>query len=512
MKNFSLLNSLNAEQRKAVSTSADNTLVLAGAGSGKTRVLVHRIAWLVEQEGIHPSQLLAVTFTNKAAAQMRTRIETLLEQPVSGLWIGTFHGLAHRMLRLHYQEAGLPEEFQILDSDDQFRLVRRILKEIDLDETRWPPRQAQWFINARKDEGLRAGQLPDNEDPIRRQWRRIYATYEQFCHRAGVVDFAELLLRTVELLAHHASLREHYQTRFRHLLVDEFQDTNEIQYNWLQLLTGPEARIFAVGDDDQSIYGWRGAKIENLHRLRQDFPGTRMVRLEQNYRSSANILKAANVLIRNNRSRLGKELWTEGNEGAPVRLFEAYNEQDEARFVADTVSRHAAKGGLFRECAVLYRSNAQSRVLEEMLIAQRLPYRVYGGLRFFERQEIKDALAYLRLATHRDDDAAFLRIINQPPRGIGEKTLDDLRRIAQDENLSLTHAAVHALNQSLLPGRARLAIAGFLRLLAELRESLTENALADQLNLVIESSGLKNHYQNEKGERAEARQIGRAHV
>ena len=500
-----LLDPLNPAQREAVAAPPAPTLVLAGAGSGKTRVLVHRIAWLIEVEGVAPWSLLAVTFTNKAANEMRGRIETLLGQPVSGLWVGTFHGLAHRLLRQHWQEAKLPQTFQILDSDDQLRLIRRVLRALEMDEARWPPRQAQWFINARKDEGRRPGSLPDSGDPISRQWVRAYTAYEQACTRAGVVDFAELLLRALELLRDNEELLTHYRNRFRHLLVDEFQDTNDIQYGWLRLLAGGGAPVFAVGDDDQSIYGWRGARIENLQHFQKDFPGTQVLRLEQNYRSSANILKAANALIRHNQGRMGKELWTEGHDGAPVRLFAAINEQDEARFVAETVARHAEHGGLYRECAVLYRSNAQSRVLEETFIARRMPYRVYGGLRFFERQEIRDALAYLRLTGNYNDDAAFLRVVNQPPRGIGDKTLEDLRQLAQREDSSLYRAAVQAVQDGLLAGRARNAVAGFLQLLGPLAEETDARPLPDQVERTIERSGLREHYANEKGERGQAR-------
>nr|WP_296749578.1 DNA helicase II [Thioalkalivibrio sp.] len=500
-----LLDPLNPAQREAVAAPPAPTLVLAGAGSGKTRVLVHRIAWLIEVEGIAPWGLLAVTFTNKAANEMRGRIETLLGQPVSGLWVGTFHGLAHRLLRQHWQEAKLPQGFQILDSDDQLRLIRRVLRALEMDEARWPPRQAQWFINARKDEGRRPASLPDSGDPISRQWVRVYTAYEQACTRAGVVDFAELLLRALELLRDNEELLTHYRDRFRHLLVDEFQDTNDIQYAWLRLLAGAGAPVFAVGDDDQSIYGWRGARIENLQHFQKDFPGTQVLRLEQNYRSSANILNAANALIRHNQGRMGKELWTEGHDGAPVRLFAAINEQDEARFVAETIVRHVERGGLYRECAVLYRSNAQSRVLEETFIARRMPYRVYGGLRFFERQEVRDALAYLRLAGNRDDDAAFLRVVNQPPRGIGEKTLDELRQLAQRDDSSLYRAAVQAVQDGLLAGRARNAVAGFLQLLVQLGDETDALPLPDQVERTIERSGLREHYANEKGERGQAR-------
>ncbi|WP_018936360.1 DNA helicase II [Thioalkalivibrio sp. ALJ24] len=499
-----LLDGLNPAQREAVAAPSQPVLVLAGAGSGKTRVLVHRIAWLIGVENIAPHGLLAVTFTNKAASEMRGRIEELLDYPASGLWVGTFHGLAHRLLRQHWQEAALPQSFQILDSDDQLRMVKRVLRGLELEESHWPPKQAQGYINARKDEGSRPEHLPDTGDPIARQWVRIYTAYQQACERAGVVDFAELLLRSLELLRDNPGLLEHYRTRFRHVLVDEFQDTNDIQYAWLRLIAGGSP-VFAVGDDDQSIYGWRGAKIENIQHFQKDYPGTQVVRLEQNYRSTASILNAANALIRHNSGRLGKELWTEDLEGAPVRLYTALNEQEEARFIAETIARHIEDGGQHRECAVLYRSNAQSRVLEETFIARRLPYRVYGGLRFFERQEIRDALAYLRLAGNSDDDPAFLRAVNQPPRGIGEKTLDDLRAVAAEQDISLLRAAQRAVQANALPGRARNAVAGFLQLIEQIREALTGQPLAEQVEQAIALSGLREHYAKEKGERGEAR-------
>ena len=500
-----LLDSLNAAQREAVAAANGPTLVLAGAGSGKTRVLVHRIAWLIEVEGLSPWSLLAVTFTNKAANEMRGRIETLLGQPLTGLWVGTFHGLAHRLLRQHWEPARLPQGFQILDSDDQLRMLRQIMRGLDLDESRWPPRQAQWFINARKDEGRRPEHLPDTGDPMSRQWVRIYSAYEQACQRAGVVDFAELLLRALELLRDNPELLAHYRQRFRHLLVDEFQDTNEIQYAWLRLLAGASTPVFAVGDDDQSIYGWRGARIENLQNFQQHFAGTAVIRLEQNYRSSANILTAANALIRCNSGRLGKELWTQGEAGAPVRLYAALNEQDEARFIGEVVTRYVAQGGRHRDCAVLYRSNAQSRVLEETFFGMRLPYRVYGGLRFFERLEIKDALAYLRLLENPNDDTAFLRVVNQPPRGIGEKTLEDLRLLSRQQDCSLHAAALAAVASGTLTARARNALLGFLQLFTRLYDELAQADLPVQVERVIECSGLRDYFANEKGERGQAR-------
>ncbi|MEW8383983.1 MAG: UvrD-helicase domain-containing protein, partial [Candidatus Thiodiazotropha taylori] len=395
-----ILDPLNDAQREAVTAPVGSLLVLAGAGSGKTRVLVHRIAWLLSVEQITPWSIMAVTFTNKAAKEMRNRIEELLGQPIGGMWVGTFHGLAHRLLRGHWKEAGLPQNFQILDSDDQFRLIKRLLKSLDLDEARWPPRQVQWFINGRKDEGLRAQHLDDGGDPYQRQMIRIYSEYQAACERGGQVDFAELLLRAHELMRDRADLLQHYQNRFQHLLVDEFQDTNTIQYAWLRLLAGKQSHLFIVGDDDQSIYGWRGARVENIQSFQNHYKSAKLVRLEQNYRSTGNILNAANALINNNPSRLGKQLWTEDCEGEPINLYGAFNEIDEARFVVERIRQYIEEGHARTEVAILYRTTAQSRLFEEALIQSGIPYRVYGGLRFFERAEIKDALAYLRLLSN----------------------------------------------------------------------------------------------------------------
>jgi DNA helicase-2/ATP-dependent DNA helicase PcrA len=402
-----ILNSLNDAQREAVTAPLGPVLVLAGAGSGKTRVLIHRIAWLIQTEGISPHSILAVTFTNKAAAEMRARVEQLLGGSGSALWLGTFHGLAHRLLRLHWREANLPQGFQILDSEDQLRLIKKLLKSQNLDEARWVPREVQYFINKHKDEGRRPQHLRAGHDATDAQMIKLYAQYEENCARSGVIDFAELLLRAFELWRDNAELLRHYRVRFRHVLVDEFQDTNSIQYAWIRLLVGSEGAAFAVGDDDQSIYRWRGARVENLHKFREDFPLAQLHRLEQNYRSTAAILDAANALIANNSARLGKTLWTSGPKGEPVKLYAAYNERDEAEFVVTRILEWSQRGGARREAAILYRSNAQSRTFEEALIQARVPYRVYGGLRFFERAEIKDALAYLRLITNRDDDASF---------------------------------------------------------------------------------------------------------
>ena len=500
-----ILDPLNDAQREAVTAPADApVLVLAGAGSGKTRVLVHRIAWLVQVEGVSPWGVLAVTFTNKAAGEMRSRIEHLLGMPAANLWVGTFHGLAHRLLRLHWREARLPQTFTVLDSEDQLRLIRRMLKSMELDENRWVPREVQWFINARKDEGLRPAHLDAGDDPNRRMFIRLYEAYQAQCEQSGLVDFAELLLRAYELWREDAQLLDHYRRRFRHLLVDEFQDTNAIQYAWLKLLAGSEGKPFIVGDDDQSIYGWRGARVEHIRRFRKDFPGTKMVRLEQNYRSTGNILNAANALIAHNRERLGKKLWTEGREGDPIRLYAAYNERDEAEFVVGRIRSLLDQGSAANEIAVLYRSNAQSRVFEEALIQQRIPYRVYGGLRFFERMEIKDALAYLRLMANRDDDSAFERIVNLPTRGIGAKTLEALRDYARANATSMWRASA-ALIADGLPARAAHCLRTFLELIERLDQDTRALELHEQVDHVIQASGLIEHHGKEKGERGEAR-------
>jgi DNA helicase-2/ATP-dependent DNA helicase PcrA len=467
-------------------------------------VLVHRVAWLIQVEGASPNSILAVTFTNKAAAEMRARIETLLGIPGGAMWIGTFHGLAHRLLRLHWRDAGLSQTFQILDSEDQARLLRKVLKALDLDEARWVPREILWFINAQKDEGLRPKHIKDDGDPTRRQLIRIYQAYEEACQRAGVVDFAELLLRAYELWRDNPALLHHYRTRFRHVLVDEFQDTNAIQYKWLMLLAGPAGLPFAVGDDDQSIYRWRGARVENLNQFRRDYPQAVLYKLEQNYRSTGTILKAANALIANNAGRLGKNLWTSGADGDRVKLYAAFNERDEADFVVNRIREWVDRGGARREVAVLYRSNAQSRVFEEAFLNARMPYRVYGGLRFFERAEIKDALAYLRLVASRADDTSFERVVNLPTRGIGAKTLDTLRDLAREHGTSLWLAARTAV-QGGLPQRASQALLGFLQVIDKLALEVAGLDLHEQVDRVIQSSGLIEHFKKERGERGEGR-------
>ena len=498
-----LLGPLNDAQRQAVTAPLAPTLVLAGAGSGKTRVLTHRVAWLVEVENVSPHGILAVTFTNKAAGEMRARIEAQLGMPSAPLWIGTFHGIAHRLLRMHWREAGLPQGFSILDAEDQQRLVKRIVRGLGLDEARWVPREVTWFINAQKDEGLRPKQLRDDGDPTRRQMIRLYEAYEEACRRNGVVDFAELLLRSYELWREVPGLVDHYRARFAHVLVDEFQDTNTIQYAWMKALVGSTSIPFVVGDDDQSIYRWRGARVENLQQFRRDFPGVQLFRLEQNYRSTGNILAAANAIIANNSGRIGKKLWTSDGRGQPIRLYRAFNERDEAEFVVNRIRDWASRGGNRRDTAILYRSNAQSRVFEEYLLAARVPYRVYGGLRFFERQEIKDALAYLRLIANRDDDASFERVVNLPTRGIGARTLEVLRAHARGHGTSLWRAAGPCSEE--LGARASGCLQAFLELVERMDADTSGLPLHEQVDHAIQASGLAAHYQKEKADKGEAR-------
>lgn len=500
-----LLDSLNPAQREAVSAEPGHLLILAGAGSGKTRVLVHRMAYLLHTQQATPYSMLAVTFTNKAAQEMRGRVESILGHPAHGMWIGTFHGLAHRLLRAHWQEANLPENFQILDSDDQHRMVRRVLKSMDLDEDKWQPKQAQWFINHHKDAGHRANDVPMQNDPFTDTLIEVYRYYEQTCQQSGLVDFAELLLRAYEVWQKTPALLEHYQQRFNHILVDEFQDTNTIQYKWLRLLAGESAYFMIVGDDDQSIYGWRGAKIENIQRFNRDYPGTKTIRLEQNYRSTGVILEAANSLIANNTERLGKELWSDGERGAPIALYAAYNEQDEARFIVERVESWVASARHRSDVAVLYRSNAQSRVIEEAMIKAGLPYRIYGGQRFFERAEIKDAMGYLRMMANPHDDAAFERIINMPPRGIGGITLDIVRNTAREQAISLWAACEYLIESVQLSTRAQQTIGQFLDIIKQLSVQCRDHALEQQTEIVLKGSGLLAYFQQQRHEKAHAR-------
>ncbi|KRC34776.1 MULTISPECIES: DNA helicase II [unclassified Lysobacter] len=492
-----LLDALNPAQREAVSAPPGHYLVLAGAGSGKTRVLTHRIAWLNEVVGVPTHGILAVTFTNKAAGEMRNRVDLQLRHGARGMWIGTFHGLAHRLLRLHWQDAKLPEGFQVLDSDDQLRLVKRVVQALELDEARFPPRQIAWWINAQKDEGRRPEHIQPAADPWADAMRRAYEAYQERCERAGLVDFAELLLRAHELLRDNPALLAHYRHRFREILVDEFQDTNAIQYAFVRVLAGDSGHVFVVGDDDQAIYGWRGAKVENVQRFLRDFPGAQTIRLEQNYRSSANILEAANAVIAHNPDRLGKKLWTDTGLGEPIDLYAAYNEMDEARFVVERLRQWVRDGGSYGDVAVLYRSNAQSRAYEEALLSEQVPYRVYGGQRFFERAEIKDTLAYLRLVANRADDAAFERAVNTPARGIGERTLDEVRKRARADGAPLWAAARWMTEETLLAARARNALAGFIRIIDELETDLASMPLPEKIDHVLQRSGLREHYANE---------------
>ncbi|TLU64661.1 DNA helicase II [Thalassotalea litorea] len=500
-----LLDSLNDKQREAVAAPAQNMLVLAGAGSGKTRVLVHRIAWLMRVENVSPHSILAVTFTNKAAAEMRARVEEAVGSNIHGMWIGTFHGLAHRLLRMHFQEAKLPQSFQVLDSDDQLRLLKRVIRTMQLDEKKWPAKQAMWYINGKKDEGLRPKHIDAQFDPTEQTFKKIYQLYQETCDRAGLVDFAELLLRAHELWLNNPVLLEHYQRRFSRILVDEFQDTNAIQYAWLNLLGREHGNVMIVGDDDQSIYGWRGAKIENIQRFLKDFDGAQTIRLEQNYRSTGNILNAANALIGNNSNRLGKELWTKDADGETISVYTAFNDLDESRFVSGRIKQWLDDGNSLDDVAILYRSNAQSRLLEEALLQAQLPYRIYGGLRFFERQEIKDALAYLRIMNNRNDDASFERIINTPARGIGNQTLSLVRDAARSHGSTLWEACLRMIEGEQLSARPAKAIKIFIDLVNQLEDDTLNLNLDQQANHVIQHSGLKAMYQAEKGERAAAR-------
>ncbi|MFJ5439822.1 DNA helicase II [Pectobacterium brasiliense] len=500
-----LLDGLNDKQRDAVAAPRSNLLVLAGAGSGKTRVLVHRIAWLLSVENCSPYSIMAVTFTNKAAAEMRHRIDHLIGTSQGGMWIGTFHGLAHRLLRAHHMDANLPQDFQILDSEDQLRLLKRLIRALNLDEKQWPPRQAMWFINGKKDEGLRPQHIESYGNPIEQTWQRVYQAYQEACDRAGLVDFAELLLRAHELWLNKPHVLNHYRERFTNILVDEFQDTNRIQYAWIRMLAGDSAKVMIVGDDDQSIYGWRGAQVENIQLFLKDFASAETIRLEQNYRSTSNILKAANALIAHNGGRLGKNLWTDGVEGEPISLYCAFNELDEARYVVNRIKTWHENGGALKDNAILYRSNAQSRVLEEALLQQSMPYRIYGGMRFFERQEIKDALSYLRLIANRNDDAAFERVVNTPTRGIGDRTLDVVRQTARDRQLTLWQSTRALLQEKVLAGRAAASLQRFIELIDALAYETSELPLHIQTDRAIKDSGLWSMYEQEKGEKGQAR-------
>lgn len=504
-----LLDGLNDKQREAVAAPIGNYLVLAGAGSGKTRVLTRRIAWLIGVENVPESNILAVTFTNKAASEMRHRIESTLFQTSNhsmfGMWVGTFHSIANRLLRSHYLDADLPQDFQIMDSEDQVRLLKRLLKLHNIDEKHFPPKHVAWYINAQKDKGNRAKDIEHHNDLNEKKLVEIYQLYQEACDRAGLLDFAELLIRTYEMLKKKPLILQRYQQRFQHILIDEFQDTNNIQYDLIRLLAGDSGKVMIVGDDDQSIYGWRGAQVENIQKFLKDYPKAETIRLEQNYRSTGHILSAANELISNNDNRLGKNLWTSSGNGDPVEIYCAFNELDEARFVASQIQQWKEDEGSYSECAVLYRSNSQSRVIEEALIQANIPYRIYGGMRFFERQEIKDALAYLRLIANRQDDAAFERVVNTPPRGIGDRTLDTIRQITRTRSITLWQAVQVALKEEQLSGRSASALLRFVELINAMDDETAEMALAEQTDFVIKKSGLYEMYKQEKGEKGEVR-------
>lgn len=500
-----ILDGLNDAQRQAVTLESNHALVLAGAGSGKTRVLVHRIAWLVEVMGFSPFNILAVTFTNKAAREMRGRMEALMGPPAKSVTMGTFHGIAYQLLRQHFQAAGLPQSFQILDSDDQKRLVKRLLKAMSLDETQWPVKQVVGFINGEKEEGRRAKHVDVGHNPYLKTLVAVYQAYEQQCQQAGLVDFAELLLRAHELWLRSPDVLAFYQKRYQHILVDEFQDTNSLQYAWLRVLAGGQGRLFVVGDDDQSIYGWRGAKVENIRLFEQQFAEVKLIRLEQNYRSTNLILQAANHLIAHNTERMGKHLWSDGEPGEPILIYEAFNDLDECQYVIEQIRSWLREGGLREEVAILYRSNAQSRVFEQGLIQAELPYRIYGGLRFYDRAEIKDVLAYLRLVMNPADDAAFERIYNLPTRGLGDKTMQQVRDIARDQGWSMWQASLNLVAQNVLSARAKAALTGFLKIIEDLADLQPSLALADFVLQVMQDSGLQGHFEKDRSDQGQSR-------
>ena len=500
-----ILENLNDPQRAAVTSEDKSLLVLAGAGSGKTRVLVHRIAWNVEAMGLNPSSIMAVTFTNKAAQEMQSRIQELLQSPAGDMWCGTFHGLAHRTLKQFHKEAGLISGFTILDSDDQLRIIKRLVKEAGLDDGAWPPKQMQWQINSWKDEGIRADKVNDNGDFYAQTVKGIYKHYEEACLNDSLVDFAELLLKAYELVKSNKTVKEFFHNRFKAVLVDEFQDTNTIQYNWLKEVASKASTITAVGDDDQSIYGWRGAKVENIASFEASFEKAKIIRLEQNYRSTSVILSAANALIDNNQDRLGKNLWTDSLEGEPITLYQAYNEQDEARFIAGTIKNWMDGGELYQDVGIVYRSNAQSRALEEALLRINIPYRIYGGLRFYERMEIKNAMSYLKVVFNPHDNPAFERSIANPTRGIGVKSQAKIRDAAKVYNLSYIKAAAKLLDEGKMGGKAGQGLRAYLELIAHCIELLDTTPLSDLMELIIQKSGLYQYHKKEAGEKGKTR-------
>ena len=500
-----ILENLNDDQRNAVTSEKQHLLVLAGAGSGKTRVLVHKVAWEVEALGKNPSSIMAVTFTNKAANEMRSRIETLLQAQIFDSWIGTFHGLSHKLLKRFHKEADLSSGFTILDSDDQLRIIKRISKEFNLDEATWPARQSQWQINSWKDEGIRSLKVNEDGDFYTETVNKIYKEYEKTCNRDDLVDFGELILKSYEVIKKSPSVKTFFESRFESVLIDEFQDTNTIQYKWLQEIASAKTKITAVGDDDQSIYGWRGAKVEHVNSFTEDYNNTEVIRLEQNYRSTSVILNAANSLIDNNKDRLGKNLWTEKVEGEHIILYQAYNEQDEARYVADVLKDWMLKGGTYEETAILYRSNAQSRAIEEALLRISIPYRIYGGLRFYERLEIKNAIAYLKVIFNNNDNPSFERSVSNPTRGVGEKTLNKIRQTSKKYNISYIKASAKLIDEGNISGRGGAGLKDYLEFVAGCKNFIEENTLSELMELIIKETGLYAYHGKEAGEKGKTR-------
>ena len=500
-----ILENLNDDQRNAVTSEKQHLLVLAGAGSGKTRVLVHKVAWEVEALGKNPSSIMAVTFTNKAANEMRSRIETLLQAQIFDSWIGTFHGLSHKLLKRFHKEADLSSGFTILDSDDQLRIIKRISKEFNLDEATWPARQSQWQINSWKDEGIRSSKVNEDGDFYTETVNKIYKEYEKTCNRDDLVDFGELILKSYEVIKKSPSVKTFFESRFESVLIDEFQDTNTIQYKWLQEIASAKTKITAVGDDDQSIYGWRGAKVEHVNSFMEDYNNTDVIRLEQNYRSTSVILNAANSLIDNNKDRLGKNLWTEKVEGEKIILYQAYNEQDEARYVADVLKDWMLKGGAYEETAILYRSNAQSRAIEEALLRISIPYRIYGGLRFYERLEIKNAIAYLKVIFNNNDNPSFERSVSNPTRGVGEKTLNKIRQTSKKYNISYIKASAKLIDEGNISGRGGAGLKDYLEFVAGCKNFIEENTLSELMELIIKETGLYAYHGKEAGEKGKTR-------
>ena len=500
-----ILENLNDDQRNAVTSEKQHLLVLAGAGSGKTRVLVHKVAWEVEALGKNPSSIMAVTFTNKAANEMRSRIETLLQAQIFDSWIGTFHGLSHKLLKRFHKEADLSSGFTILDSDDQLRIIKRISKEFNLDEATWPARQSQWQINSWKDEGIRSSKVNEDGDFYTETVNKIYKEYEKTCNRDDLVDFGELILKSYEVIKKSPSVKKFFESRFESVLIDEFQDTNTIQYKWLQEIASAKTKITAVGDDDQSIYGWRGAKVEHVNSFMEDYNNTDVIRLEQNYRSTSVILNAANSLIDNNKDRLGKNLWTEKVEGENIILYQAYNEQDEARYVADVLKDWMLKGGAYEETAILYRSNAQSRAIEEALLRISIPYRIYGGLRFYERLEIKNAIAYLKVIFNNNDNPSFERSVSNPTRGVGEKTLNKIRQTSKKYNISYIKASAKLIDERNISGRSGAGLKDYLEFVAGCKNFIEENTLSELMELIIKETGLYAYHGKEAGEKGKTR-------